>query len=248
MPAGGLQLNVSEGSTLIYPEGGSLVSSSSGHVYFETLDDLNQTNHLWDVDYHKFEFNGTITSKIMIDNHKMGSPKDLLSVFVDGECRGIARAQKSPFADEYVFLLMAYSNKISGEKMTFSYYDAVNDIVYNDIKDMSFEADMIQGDAINSFTINYKTEATPSGYKLGAAYPNPFNPTTNIEYSVLEEGYANISVYDLQGRVIKELVNEYKDQGNYEIVWNAINIPSGVYFIQMNINSFVSTQKVMLVK
>ena len=66
--------------------------------------------------------------------------------------------------------------------------------------------------------------------------------------SLLEEGYTNISVYDLQGRVVKELVNEYKDQGNYEIVWNAINVPSGVYFIQMNINSFASTQKVMLIK
>ena len=249
-PAGGLQLNVTEGSTLIYPEGdgSSSLAMSYSDTYFETLDDLNQTNHLWDVDYHKFEFNGTITSKIMIDNHKMGSPNDLLAIFVNGECRGISRAQKSPFADEYVFLLMAYSNKASGEKMTFSYYDAVNDVIYNDVTDMLFEADMIYGNAIDSFTINYKTESTPSGYRLGAAYPNPFNPATNIGYSVLEEGYANISVYDLQGRVVKELVNEYKDQGNYEIVWNATNIPSGVYFIQMNINSFVSTQKVMLIK
>ena len=217
-------------------------------VYFETLDDLNQTNHVWDVDYHKFEFNGTITSKIIIDGQKMGSPDDLLSVFVDGECRGVARAQKSPFTDEYVFLLMAYSNKASGEKMTFSYYDAVNDIVHDNVKNMLFKSDMIKGDAIDSFTINYKTGSTPSGYKLGAAYPNPFNPSTNIEYSLLEQGYANISVYDLQGRVIKELVSEYKDQGDYEIVWDATNIPSGVYFIQMNINSFASTQKVMLIK
>ena len=95
---------------------------------------------------------------------------------------------------------------------------------------------------------SYNEQVIPTEYKLSSAYPNPFNPTTNIEYSVLEEGYANISVYDLQGRVIKELVSEYKDQGNYEVVWNAINIPSGVYFIQMNINSFVSTQKVMLIK
>ena len=144
---------------------------------------------------------------------------------------------------------MAYSNKVSGEEMTFSYYDAINDVIYNDVKDMLFEADMIKGDAIDSFTIDYKTESsTPSGYKLGAAYPNPFNPSTNIGYSLLEEGYANISVYDLQGRVIKELVSEHKDQGDYEVVWNAINVPSGVYFIQMNINSFISTQKVMLIK
>ena len=143
---------------------------------------------------------------------------------------------------------MAYSNKASGEKMTFSYYDAVNDIVHDNVKNMLFKSDMIKGDAIDSFTINYKTGSTPSGYKLGAAYPNPFNPSTNIEYSLLEQGYANISVYDLQGRVIKELVSEYKDQGDYKIVWDATNVPSGVYFIQMNINSFASTQKVMLIK
>jgi hypothetical protein len=105
--------------------------------------------------------------------------------------------------------------------MTFYYYDAMNDVVHKDVKEMLFEADMIKGDSIDSFAINYKSESSlPDGYKLGAAYPNPFNPTTNIEYSVVEEGYANISIYDLQGRVIQELVSEYKEQGNYEIVFD----------------------------
>jgi hypothetical protein len=181
----------------------------------------------------------------------MGSPNDLLAVFVDGECRGMAKAQKSPFADEYIFLLMTYSNEANGEEMLFSYYDAINDITYKNIKRISFEPDMIKGNAMESFDIDYRNDdisSAPNSYRLGTAYPNPFNPTTSIEYSILEEGYANISVYDLQGRMVEKLVSEYKYQGNYDIVWNAVNIPSGVYFIQMNVNGFVSTQKVMLIK
>ena len=63
-----------------------------------TLDDLNMSNSLWDVDYNMYEFNGTITSKVIINGVATGSKDDLLGVFVNGECRGLAKAMKSPFA------------------------------------------------------------------------------------------------------------------------------------------------------
>ena len=88
----------------------------------------------------------------------------------------------------------------------------------------------------------------PDTYNLGSAYPNPFNPTTNIEYSIIEGGVTNVVVYNLQGQVIAELVNGYKDIGSYEAQWNAANVSSGVYFIHMIVNGFTSNQKVMLIK
>ena len=108
---------------------------------------------------------------------------------------------------------------------------------------------MIKGNAIESHMVVYNENiAGPETYKLGAAYPNPFNPTTTIEFSVAEAGFTSIVVYNLQGQMVTELVSDYKDIGEYEVQWNAYDAPSGVYFIQMSINSFTSNQKVMLIK
>ena len=198
-PTDGLKLNVVESSTLIYPSGDG-TSMQSGNEY-ETLDDLNKRNLIWNVDYAKFEFNGAITSKVIIDNVARGSENDLLAVFVGDECRGVARAAKSPFSDDYVFLLMAYSNKVEDEKMSFSYYDAKKDFVYEHIQTIEFEGDMVRGDAINSYNVRYnESQIIPTVYNLSDAYPNPFNPSTNIEFSIANDGYTNISIYNLQGR------------------------------------------------
>jgi len=146
-------------------------------------------------------------------------------------------------------LLMVYGNDANVEEMTLSYYDGVNNIVYDNIQTLEFVPDMIKGDAVESFMVVYNDSAiTPGSYNLGAAYPNPFNPVTNIEYSIAEPGVASIVVYNLQGQIVDELVRDYKDIGNYKVQWNANSASSGVYFIQMNVNGFTSNQKIMLVK
>ena len=133
--------------------------------------------------------------------------------------------------------------------MTFSYYDAENDIIYENIQKIEFEVDMVKGDALDLFTVNHQTSAgIPDSYDLGAAYPNPFNPSTNIKYSIAEKGHTSILVYNLQGRFVAELVNDFRSEGHYEVVWNATNVSSGMYFIKMNVNGFTSNQKVMLIK
>ena len=68
----------------------------------------------------------------MINGKLSNSKNDVLGVFVDGECRGLAQATEHPFNDnEYVFLLMAYSNSVDVEDISITYYDAQNDKIYN---------------------------------------------------------------------------------------------------------------------
>ena len=91
----------------------------------------------------------------------------------------------------------------------------------------------------------------PYEAKLHHAYPNPFNPSTTIEYEVPEEGmFINLSIYDLRGRIVAELVNEYQfgTFDSYKVVWNAKDFSSGVYFIRLQANQNVQTQKIMLIK
>jgi len=91
-------------------------------------------------------------------------------------------------------------------------------------------------------------EPTPQKYNINSIYPNPFNPTTTISFSIPEFGLTTITVYNINGRQLETLTNEVLSMGNYSINWNASDYPSGVYLIRMVSGEFTQTQKVVLVK
>ena len=88
----------------------------------------------------------------------------------------------------------------------------------------------------------------PNNYNISSIYPNPFNPSTTISFSIPEFGLTTITAYDITGRQIETLTNEVLSVGYYSINWNASSYPSGVYLIRMESGSFTQTQKVVLVK
>ena len=93
-----------------------------------------------------------------------------------------------------------------------------------------------------------KDEPLPSEYSLTQNYPNPFNPSTTIKYSIPEASFVNIKVFNLIGQEITELVNKELQKGNYEISFDATNLPSGVYFYRLEAGNFVQTRKMILMK
>jgi len=113
---------------------------------------------------------------------------------------------------------------------------------------MKFAADMIVGDGMDPFPLTDSEDMLPSAFELNNAYPNPFNPTTNISYSVGQYGFVDVAIYDVTGRVVESLVNGYQEQGNYELTWNAGGLPSGLYFVKLTADKFTQTQKLMLIK
>lgn len=88
----------------------------------------------------------------------------------------------------------------------------------------------------------------PGEYFLGNGYPNPFNSTINITYGLPEQTVVTISLFDLAGRLVKVLINEEKIEGYHTAVWDAENIPSGLYLIQMRSEKFDQVRKVSLVR
>ena len=90
--------------------------------------------------------------------------------------------------------------------------------------------------------------ATPESFALKSAYPNPFNPVTTIAYDVPIPSNVKVIVYDLLGRQVTELVNNYVEGGSYNVSWDASEFSSGVYLVRMSADDFISSQKVMLVK
>ncbi|MDR3669033.1 MAG: T9SS type A sorting domain-containing protein, partial [Ignavibacteriaceae bacterium] len=88
----------------------------------------------------------------------------------------------------------------------------------------------------------------PQSYELSQNYPNPFNPSTKINYQIPRAGNVSLKVYDILGRQIVTLVNEYKNEGRYSVNFNASRYASGVYIYQLRAGSFVSSKKMVLTK
>ena len=91
-------------------------------------------------------------------------------------------------------------------------------------------------------------QGVPNEYSLKNPYPNPFNPVTRIEYSLPNAINVSIIVYDLLGRQVEVLQNGVMNSGNYNVVWDASQYSSGIYFIHMVAGQYVRSQKLMLIK
>ena len=88
----------------------------------------------------------------------------------------------------------------------------------------------------------------PSDFAMSQNYPNPFNPSTKIDYDIPVDGNVGIILYDMSGREVAKLVNEFKSAGYYTVNFNASNLSSGMYFYRLNAANFTATKKMVLVK
>ena len=83
---------------------------------------------------------------------------------------------------------------------------------------------------------------------LSPAHPNPFNPVTNIQFTVPEMSDVNIVIYDVQGRLIETLIDNRLSPGDHMVQWNASEVSSGVYFLHIESSKFSRIQKLMFIK
>lgn len=88
----------------------------------------------------------------------------------------------------------------------------------------------------------------PKSYALHQNFPNPFNPTTRISYALPKSGKVTLTVYNMLGQKVAELVNQHQEAGQYIVTWDASLLPSGVYFYQIQSGLFSQTRKMLLMK
>jgi hypothetical protein len=88
----------------------------------------------------------------------------------------------------------------------------------------------------------------PDKFVLYQSYPNPFNPSTTIKYSIPNSDVVSLRVFDILGREVEILVDEYKAAGSYSIEFNASKFASGVYFYQLRSGEFVESKKMILLR
>lgn len=92
------------------------------------------------------------------------------------------------------------------------------------------------------------TKIVPESNSISQNFPNPFNPTTTIYYSVKEEGPVTVTIFNTLGQEVFMLVNEKKNVGHHYAEWNAVNMPSGVYFYRISNGKYSETKRMILTK
>ena len=108
---------------------------------------------------------------------------------------------------------------------------------------------IVEGESVG----NDENKTVLNDFTLFPAYPNPFNPTTQIRYDLPEDALVNITIYDIMGRSIRSLVNSKQTAGYRSIQWNATNdagspVSAGLYLYTIQAGEFRQTKKMVLLK
>ncbi|HJY62631.1 MAG TPA: T9SS type A sorting domain-containing protein [Ignavibacteria bacterium] len=96
-------------------------------------------------------------------------------------------------------------------------------------------------------SVVHEINIIPEKYSL-TNYPNPFNPSTNIRFAIIQNNNLNISIFDAAGKEVEMLFNSYLKRGTYEIKWNPGNVTSGIYFCRILSGNYTKTIKMLLIK
>ncbi|MFZ0389625.1 MAG: T9SS type A sorting domain-containing protein [Calditrichia bacterium] len=96
--------------------------------------------------------------------------------------------------------------------------------------------------------IHHPTSVIPAKVSLSRNYPNPFNPTTTIQFELPESGLVQLSVYNILGEKVAALVDGHRSAGAYTVTWNAERMSSGVYFYRLETGSGIETRRMLLMK
>jgi hypothetical protein len=127
----------------------------------------------------------------------------------------------------------------------YSYSDAVNET-----GKFSYRLKQIDYDGSFEYSnvIEVEVIALPGKYGLAQNYPNPFNPSTVISYSIPVNAHVALSIFNLLGEKVTDLVNEFKESGTHSVNFNAAGLSSGTYIYTLNVNGNVISKKMTLVK
>ena len=247
-PGDGFMLEMSGDAELIYPD----FEDNGGLVRVTDNRELPSMISNWVVNPHAYEYNEAIT--ISVDNLD-DNYGDYVGVFVGNECRGIAERRDFPYddTDSGIYILMAYSDIEEGELLTFKYFNSLENEIVEYTESLEFNSKMHVGNGLEPFGLSREALPAPEEYNLSDAYPNPFNPTTTLSFSVPTEGVVSLNIYDMTGRLVSTLVDGNLEQGYHSITWNGMDsnghaVSSGMYIYSLNGEGVSITKKMVLMK
>jgi hypothetical protein len=186
--------------------------------YYE--DDCNNLQPNWQVVFDSLH--------VLFPNSKIGI----------GECGTSTASKKISYINRYYRMNITTPNYIGGY---FWWYYKQDCVPYTN------SLWTVLNSAMATLTGTIGNEIPVESY-LGNNYPNPFNPSTKIEYAIPKNSFVSLKIYDNLGRDVTTLVNEYKPAGKYALDFNANNLSAGVYYYKLSSDNFTDVKKMVLVK
>lgn len=141
-----------------------------------------------------------------------------------------------------------------GDYVTYSYKLLAKDTRGN--RSLKSERGLVSGYEINCssdddsrpFQNSETLNEIPKKFSITQNFPNPFNPTTNISYDLPYDNFVSLVVYDISGREVTNLINEFKTAGIYNVSFNGSNFSSGIYYYRIKAGNYIQTRKMLLMK
>ena len=185
--------------------------------------------------------NGGYVSDYMYSSFALANTNDEIIILDQDEkiVDGVSYGNTFPFSSG----VSMYLKDISSESSIDTNW-AASSITYGD-GDMGTPGRAWDDSTLVSTIKNY---LLPNEIKLYPPYPNPFNPQTQISFSVDKTTFISINIYDINGRLVKNIHNEKTPTGYHQLIWNSNNISSGIYFVVLQSEDKVKTHKLMLMK
>ncbi|NQV30697.1 MAG: T9SS type A sorting domain-containing protein [Candidatus Marinimicrobia bacterium] len=250
-PGMGYKLESLEAGVLTYPTSESI--SLARRAVDEVLPDAPWVLE----DEYQFQNSMSITALLESDTIGVNNPSDAIAAFVGDEVRGLARPIYIPELDAYRVFLLVHGEP--GEEINLKIWDADSDIIYGATQSVGFHNDAIHGSPLQPLMLFRAALAIgdkgyiPEVYSLSQNFPNPFNPTTKIGFGLPEDAEVSIQIYNLRGQRVVSLMEGPLTAGYRFIKWSGLDerqhqVPSGVYIVVMNTDSFRAVKKMVMLK
>ena len=133
-----------------------------------------------------------------------------------------------------------------GNTTTLIIVNPANDNLFTTNSEFTIES-VIVSDVTGSSELSASVNM-PGDFSISAAYPNPFNPTTQMTLALHTQADVSVKVFNMAGQLVDVIAEGQMDKGSYSLTWDAANVSSGVYFIKTEVGSVVQNQKIMLIK
>lgn len=218
--------------------------NSSNEMFRWTVNNISSKmrtglDYVW-VSYYEDDCNGYQPNwqKVMDSLHVL-FPNSKIGI---GECGTTKSTKKASYINRYYSMKITTPNYVGGY---FWWYYRQDCVPYT--KDLWKTMN-------NAFSGKFASDEPLSGlksetlFKLGDNYPNPFNPSTRISYSIPVESFVTLKIYDNIGREITTLVNGYKDEGEYSVDFRADGFAAGVYYYKLAVGNQSQVKRMILVK
>ena len=213
----------------------------------------------WSVDPRAYEYSMTLTAALENDGVQAIGPQDLVAAFVGDQVRGVAQPLYVEALDQPLVFLMVHSTQAAGEDIHFKVFHQAQDTVLVLPHQLSFAADAALGTPLEPLALNTADAVAPTRgslplvFALSQNFPNPFNPSTEIQYQIPTSGHVRLSIYNLLGQPIRQLVNGPLQAGRYSTTWDGTDnsgkaVSNGVYFYRLDSGVNQQTKRMLLLK